>query len=444
MAQHAKLMGPSSSARRILCPGSYVLEGEQPDQPNQASDDGTAMHWVAAECLMNGQSPADFVGRCIDVVDCQDDDVPMRRVQITSDMVDLVKPYIDDVGARPGLKLIERCVDFSRHVVAVDAFGTADAIVFDDDTGALEVHDFKSGYRRVDVVGNTQLMLYALGAIDEVAVLGDVTSLKLVIHQPKVWDRPQEWDCPLDELRAFAETARAATQRCLEAADFSKRGPTWAATYLNPGEDQCTFCKAAGTCPALRGVAAQAMTFDPVKKAAMLDDFDVIDPPAGALLAVTVATEALHQTTPDDLGRLLQLAPLVETWLSAVRAEGDRRLLAGQVVPGFKVVAGRRGARKWVDADAAETELKRMRLKVEEMYDLKLISPTSAEKLAKGDKPAIGPRQWTKLQALVTQAPGAPSVVPVSDPRPALVITPPVDDFEVLPAPEAQGVEALT
>ena len=110
-----------------------------------------------------------------------------------------------------------------------------------------------------------------------------------------------------------------------------------------------------------------------------------------------------------------------------MRAEVERRLLAGDAVPGFKVVQGKRGNRAWGNAAEAEEMLKGMRLKVEEMYDLKLISPTSAEKLVKAE--VIGPRQWTKVKALITQSDGKPSVAPVSDPRAALVLAAAVDDF---------------
>jgi hypothetical protein len=68
-----------------------------------------------------------------------------------------------------------------------------------------------------------------------------------------------------------------------------------------------------------------------------------------------------------------------------------------------------------------------MRVKLEDMYDFKLISPTTADKLAKAG--TIGPRQWPKLQSLITQSEGKPHVAPSTDSRPALVVTPVVDDF---------------
>jgi hypothetical protein len=94
-------------------------------------------------------------------------------------------------------------------------------------------------------------------------------------------------------------------------------------------------------------------------------------------------------------------------------------LIDGGEVPGFKLVAGREGIRKWKNAEEAETAMRRMKLKLDTMFEKKLISPTTAEKLAK--KGAIGPRQWSELQDLITRAEAKPAIVPESDKRPALV-----------------------
>lgn len=121
---------------------------------------------------------------------------------------------------------------------------------------------------------------------------------------------------------------------------------------------------------------------------------------------------------------------LIDSWAKAVRGRIEYELLQGNVVPGVKLVQGRRGARAWSSADDAEGTLKSMRLKQEQMYNFKLISPTQAEKLLKTESP----RRWKKVEALITQRDGQPSVAPESDKRPALVIAPPIDDFEVVTA----------
>jgi hypothetical protein len=124
----------------------------------------------------------------------------------------------------------------------------------------------------------------------------------------------------------------------------------------------------------------------------------------------------------------LDKVDMIEDWCKAIRAEAERRLLDGQDVPGYKLVQGKKGARQWADAEAAEQMLKQFRVKLEDMYDLKLISPTTAEKLAKAE--TIGKRQWPKLQALITQSEGKPHVAPESDPRPALVRQPVAEMFD--------------
>ena len=98
-------------------------------------------------------------------------------------------------------------------------------------------------------------------------------------------------------------------------------------------------------------------------------------------------------------------------------------------MPGYKLVQGKRGARQWADPAEAEKVLReQFRLPVEKAYDLKLISPTSAEKLAKAGE--IGPRQWAKVVPLIVQRDGAPSVAPVSDSRPAITVQPVAEAFD--------------
>jgi hypothetical protein len=433
MSEHAKLMSPSSAARRIACPGSHPLESMFPDRTSDASRDGTAMHEVAAMCLQSDTAePHAYVGRYF-VVDGE-------KVEFDEDMADLVKPYVDTIRAlaQGHQLLVEQRVDFSRFVGVDGCFGTADALIIRGD-GELQVHDFKSGYHRVEVERNPQLMLYALGAYDVHGLLQELTGVRLFIHQPKIADEPSEWACSIADLLAFAEEAKRATHAC-KAAEWHVKGkgvsPEFEVEYLRPGDDQCRFCKAAGTCPALAKRVQEITGADFEALGSFERDVAPIDD-LGLVLSAP--------TSDNELADAMRAAPLVEVWLKAVRAETERRLLAGQSVPGFKLVQGKKGPRKWQDPEAVEQQLKSMRLKVEEMYQLKLISPTAAEKLTKaaeGEKPVLGPRQWTKLQGLVTQSAGSPSVAPESDKRPALVIAPVGDDFEPV-VDEAPALEGL-
>jgi len=145
---------------------------------------------------------------------------------------------------------------------------------------------------------------------------------------------------------------------------------------------------------------------------------------------------AEHIAPADDewLSAAMGQAEQIEGWLKAVRAEVERRLLAGKSVPGYKLVKGKQGNRAWRDAEAAEALLKSFRLKIDEMYDMKVISPTTAEKVL-----AESPKRWAKAQVLITRADGKPSVAPLSDKRPALEVKPVAEEFEDLSIADELG-----
>jgi hypothetical protein len=127
-------------------------------------------------------------------------------------------------------------------------------------------------------------------------------------------------------------------------------------------------------------------------------DLTTADKLEGEAIVETAVTTA---SAAGELGARMDAVPLVEMWCKAIRAKVESVLMAGGAVEGYKLVAGKKGARAWGDEAVVEKVLKGMRLKKEQMYDFKLISPTSAEKLLKPT-----PKRWTKLQAHIAQAGG--------------------------------------
>lgn len=424
---HAKLCSPSGAEGWFACAGRIVMEAPFPDNGNEFSDDGTARHTAVAECLTHGtRNVAEWVGQKVAV--------GLKTVTYLADWVAEDQDYVDTIRslAEGGDLFVERVVNFEAFTdVKGDSFGTADAIILKplpDGTHELIVADRKTGYHEVDVERNKQLRLYALGAYDEYRLVYDISRVRLIIHQRSA----REWDCSIEDLLAFAQEARsrAITVQNAVAMHGKVDQAEWEATFLNqqPTEDACRYCKAMATCPSMQRTVQETVG----------RDFDEV-----------------HEMVPPGIGRYdaAQLAKnmaacgLIEDWIKAVRAEVERLLLAGEEVPGFKLVLGKAGARAWKDAEEAEKQLKAMRLKVEEMYDLKVISPTSAEKLApkldkdgkpKAGQPAtpIGPRQWLKLQPLIGRSEPKPSVAPESDKRDRYVPTPVADDFQPLPQTE--------
>ncbi|EMT2447089.1 DUF2800 domain-containing protein [Acinetobacter baumannii] len=430
MTSHAKL-SPSAAHRWMHCAGSMILEKDIPDSTSEHADLGTAAHFLASESLEQGKNATDFLNRQIYIKDGAahwsdlDEQVKLSSYfTVDLEMTENVQVYLDAVRsqAEGNELLVEQRVEFSNYINSENAFGTSDAIVLTADE--IQVHDLKYGRGvKVDAENNEQLKLYGLGALNEFGLIGDFKQVRMVIHQPRL-GYMSEAVCTIEELEAFAQEAKTSAEfiRCLEVglgegdmgaiADFE--------ASFNPGEKQCQWCKAKANCEALAKHNLQTVLGD-------FDDLTEVD----LSTDITQATKQVANHENDKLGQLYAAIPLLESWIKAIDSAVHQKLHAGEQVQGFKLVAGRQGARTWANPEDAEAMLKSMRLKTEEMYDLKLISPTTAEKLKKAE--VIGPRQWTKVEALITRADGKPTVAPENDKRPSLDVNP-QNDFDDLTA----------
>jgi len=362
----------------MACPGSVRLTKDLPDDSSAFADEGTDAHELAALCLETNTDAKAYLGRIMEKGNAVTDEMALA----VQDYVDYVR---DVVAATGGELLVEQKLSIAHITGEEGAKGTSDVVILA--APELIIADLKFGRGvPVDAMDNPQLQIYALGALEQFGLAADFERVRMVIHQPRL-GAVSEWTQTVEELKAFeAEVAKAAGDSALPDAP------------LHPTGKGCKFCKAKATCPALRQE--------------VLDTFEAIKP---------------ETATTDMLGEAMGKADLIEAWLKAIRAETETKLLAGVPVAGFKLVQGKKGNRAWSDKEAAEALLKTMRVPHDQMYDYSVISPTTAEKLHKSE--VIGPRQWPKVQALITQSEGKPSVAPESDKRPALVMSAVLDDF---------------
>ena len=377
---HAK-RSPSGSAGWLECPGFAGGGGA-----NVNSAEGSVAHLVGSDELDCKVRAEERIGQVIE----QDG----FKIEVTQDMVVDTMKYVnrvrDLVGSLPGAQLlVEQRVPLDHMTGETGATGTADAVILAPLQGEILIADLKFGRGvPVDAVGNTQLRMYASGALRKYDLLGDFKRVRMIIDQPRL-NAVSEDVITVDELIQFEQHVRSRIA-------FNTTHPE----ARNPGEKQCRWCARKANCKALQDQ--------------VMDMFEDVSP--------------TEETSDEELSLAMSKADMVEGWIKAIRAEVERRLIHGQPVKGFKLVEGKRGPRKWTDAKEAEAALKAMRLTKDQMYELSLISPTTAEKLAKaGD---LGDRQWDRLQQFISQAEGRPSVAPESDKRPALLTSASASDFD--------------
>lgn len=439
MAKHA-VLGPSSADRWVPCPGSVALSTGMPNTSNNAADEGTCYHFLASQCLEGGLDASDFVGRELCVAQTHPDgdewsgfieDAPAGceyryRTTVDHDNAQYLQVYLDYVrnAAMAATLYVEQALPISHLTEEEDAEGTGDAVIINEDQKEIHVIDLKFG-RGVEVAAerNPQMMMYALGAMEKYP--GTYAKVRMTIVQPRSGDgKPKEWDCPVTEVFEFGNKVKRAAKSVWAALDLyqqindagmatdSEVFQSWCDQYLLVGDKQCRFCRAKARCPR---IAANVEGMTAVE----------FDNPEQVELPVTIV-ETPNQHPNADLAAKMDKCDLIEGWIKAVRAEVERELIEGREVPGYKLVQGKRGNRKWVsDAQAVEL-LKKMRLKQDEMFDFSVKSPANIEKLLK----KAAPKKWERAAALIVQAEGGLSVAPVSDPRDAANVKPTADGME--------------
>jgi hypothetical protein len=430
--KHA-VLGPSGWHTWGNCPGSVVLSDGIPKTTSRYAKEGTAAHQLLEDCLGDNTDAEDAIGREYEV-EGEVFTVDQEMADAVNSAIDIVKSYCDE-GA---ILQVEQTVPLAFMTGEEDAEGTCDVAVIAEKGTHLYICDFKYG-KGVQVYAsekldeadaaaghapqpNGQLAMYGLGWLQKHGFMyEDVEKVTLVVIQPRIeWH--DEFTLPIDQLHAFEEVVREASGRVelnrqahLEGNDLD----------LNPGEKQCKFCAAKAFCPALKNAVTQSLTTiaapsDP----AAFEDLSL--PKKAASLKVD------ESATNEQLAEIMRAWPLIEDFGKAVRAEVERRLFAGQDVPGFYIGVGRKGNRAWKDDEAAIKELtKSGRLKMADALQRKPISPTAAEKAFK-DRPKV----WSKIAALIHQPEGKPSVCKEGDSNPRYEVVSPPEAFANLDAPE--------
>lgn len=373
--QHA-LLSASGAHRWLACPPSATLEAGLPKSSSSAAEQGTAAHALAEWKLRRALHDAPTTKPVSSWHDEQMD-------VLTDDYVAFVQERVRDVRracADPQV-LIEQRLDFS-HVVP-GGFGTGDCVIIAEPT--LQIIDLKYGQGvMVEAESNSQLMLYALGALEAFGSLYDISEVAVTIFQPRR-SNVSTWTIPVAELEAWAE------QVVKPRAALAARGEG----EFAPGE-WCRFCKLSPTCRT-RAEANLALA---------KHEFA---PPA--------------ELTDAEIAQVLAQLPDLKAWAADVEAYAlSLAVNQGKNWLGFKLVEGR-SIRKYSDESAVAQAAEAAGVDV---WDRKLKTITALEK-------QLGKKRFTTLLGdLVVKPAGKPTLVPESDKRPALEILSAANEFTAI------------
>ena len=368
-SEHARL-SPSAAHRWMDCTASIKLVEDLKlvDKPSTFADEGTTAHAVIEKARKRNIKTSELIGKVFE----QD----TGTYTVDADMARHAQAFIDLVDMLPGEGFSEQRVTYEQWVK--DGFGTVDDVHIDAKTKHLYVTDFKYGVGvKVDAENNKQLMTYALGCLECFDFMYDIEKITIAIHQPRI-NHYDEYTFDKDELLAFGSKLATAA-RIIE---YEKN------LVFSPG-DVCQWCPAKAVCEARAKYYKDKYT----------QDF--------------TALKDSDSQTPEWMAQFLESLTYVDNmlkWGHDLKKELHRRLMAGEAMEGWKLIAGR-NTRKWKDEKSADRAMFRAGLKKDARFNSTLISPPQAEK-------KLG-KTHSVLKRHVETQPGKPIVALESDKAPA-------------------------
>lgn len=383
MTAHAKLSA-SGAHRWLACPGSPRLEAGVADVSSAYADEGTRAHTIAATLLESEGNASD------DLAIYEDAAGEQSFTDDPAQVAEYIQQYLDYVRNTSGQHLVEQKVTYEQWVP--EGFGTADHIAIEN--GHCVITDLKYGKgKMVFAEENPQGLMYALGTLETFGYLYNIEEFTIRISQPRL-DHVDEWQISVEKLLEWGETVK---KKAVEAGHED--------APCIPGDEQCMWCKADGCKARANFVLEKA-----------IDGFEGVD---GGVENLRV--KDLDILTHEQIETLYPFLDTLTSWVKTMHGHAKGIVENGTPLMGYKLVRGDKH-RAWVDPPKAERKLKRD-LGAAKAFKKKMLSPAQAEKAYGKDK--------TKLKKLIFKPPGEPTLVPVSDKRPAIE-TDPTEGFSAV------------
>ena len=363
MAEHSSIVGGSTADRVINCPASVALVAKMPPRPSsQYADEGTLLHDAIA-LILDGKATLESV------VGMKYEDIVLTE-ELRDEKLRPALGNLDVIDPEGKMEfMVEARVGFGDLLPGV--FGSADLIAKIDRAAYVIDHKFGNGVG-VSPEENAQGLFYAAAAIrtpETAWAFEDVDEVVIVINQPP--NEPKIWRTTLARVAQF--------ERDLVKAVANSKYPT---AVMQAG-DHCRWCAAKPTCPKMTGAVDRALKMQ------------------------------LQSLDAPTIGAYLANAEVLEQWIKDLRELAHQMLEKDVRVPGYKLVA-KRAVRQWVNEGDTVEAMKDLGLTGAEIYSGEVRSPAQMEKMLKKIKKDL-PGE------LVVAVSSGSTLVPDSDPRPALL-----------------------
>lgn len=363
------VLSASGAEKWLNCPPSARLEESYPDTSSPYAKEGTLAHEIAEfkarNYFIETLPKRTFTSK---LNKFKKDELYQNEMdEYTESYLEYIKEVAMKYPSKPYIAL-EKKIDFSKYVP--DGYGTCDCILIHGND--MHIIDFKYGKGvPVSAENNSQLMLYALGALEAYSMLYQIETVHLSIFQPRI-----------DNISCFEISAANLLSWAVGEVE-----PKAKLAYDGIGDfkagEHCRFCKAQAQC---RAKAESIISVFPVKE----------DP---ALL------------TDDEIGLILAKAKELVSWSNAVEDYALNAILSGKEIQGWKAVEGR-SVRVFSDADKAFEKIVESGTPEEMLYERKPLSLSQIEKL-------LGKKEFESIvSSFVIKPQGKPTLAPSDDKRP--------------------------
>jgi len=238
MSKHHETMAPSSWGRVDRCPGSVALSSKMPDldEAGPGAQRGTILHAAALEGV-GAEGLNEFDRRAVD----------LYRAFVADTMMD--SNAEDDAQWQTFIE--ETLLIWGKDGLA--SFGTADEIwVNEGPGGPIHIFDLKT-HPTGEMPEHSltcQGIAYAVGALQRWKTAPSATFTAFAPYGGRE-GASYSFTVTRDELPGYEKWVDGMVARVDQA---MKADPDTLFKALNPGPEQCKYCRAAGICPAIREV----------------------------------------------------------------------------------------------------------------------------------------------------------------------------------------------